>query len=54
MKCYMCGAWTRVLNTRGTLRRRECANMHRFTTREQVVDQPNTVGITKKENNRER
>lgn len=38
MKCPHCGAWTRVLSTReGTTRRRECANKHRFTTKEQVV-----------------
>jgi transcriptional regulator NrdR family protein len=38
MKCYQCGAWTEVLETRKadrghTLRRtRECANGHRFPT----------------------
>ena len=38
MNCPTCGAWSRVLSTRrGTLRRRECANGHRFTTREVVV-----------------
>jgi transcriptional regulator NrdR family protein len=42
MKCPTCGAWSRVLSTRnGTLRRRECANTHRFTTLESVVAQDN-------------
>lgn len=35
--CPKCNAWTRVLRTRGVIRRRECANLHRFTTRE-VLD----------------
>lgn len=34
MKCPICNAWTHVLRTDGTRRRRECANEHRFTTRE--------------------
>lgn len=42
MKCPECGAWTRVLDTRetpdGTRRRHECANLHRFTTVESVVE----------------
>lgn len=42
MKCYQCKAWAEVLETRtrsdGVTRRRyECANMHRFTTLEVVV-----------------
>lgn len=38
MNCPECGAWSRVLSTRqGDTRRRECANMHRFTTKETVV-----------------
>ena len=33
-----CGAWTRVLSTRmGKIRRRECANLHRFYTEEVMV-----------------
>jgi hypothetical protein len=43
MKCPECGTWTEVLETRkhgenGKRRRYECANEHRFTTLEQVVD----------------
>lgn len=38
MKCPVCGVWSNVLETRpikdGVKRRRECANMHRFTTHE--------------------
>lgn len=34
MKCPTCGAWSSVLATRGTTRRRECANGHRFSTLE--------------------
>lgn len=42
MKCYQCKAWAEVLETRtrsdGVTRRRyECANTHRFTTLEVVV-----------------
>lgn len=38
MKCPVCSVWTRVLSTReGTVRRRECANLHRFTTDEALV-----------------
>ena len=37
MKCPICGAWCFVLSTRkGIIRRRECANGHRFTTIETV------------------
>jgi len=33
-----CGAWTRVLSTRmGKIRRRECANSHRFYTEETIL-----------------
>lgn len=32
MKCPICGAWSEVLSTRTGLRRRECANHHRFST----------------------
>jgi transcriptional regulator NrdR family protein len=42
MKCPICGAWTLVKQTTksptfGYTRRRECANEHRFTTKEVVV-----------------
>lgn len=42
MKCPECGVWVRVVETRsepdGSKRRRyECANLHRFTTRETIV-----------------
>ena len=40
MKCPTCGTWTEVLETRKlagyTRRRYQCANLHRFTTREVV------------------
>lgn len=36
MKCPTCGAWSTVLETRDTRRRRECANKHRFPTVEVV------------------
>jgi transcriptional regulator NrdR family protein len=43
MKCPECGTWTIVKETRistGNSRRRrlECANMHRFSTLETIVD----------------
>jgi transcriptional regulator NrdR family protein len=43
MKCPECGAWTVVKETRADennsrRRRIECANMHRFTTLETVID----------------
>ena len=42
MKCPECGAWSTVLSTRespdhGFVRRRECANLHRFTTQEMFI-----------------
>lgn len=37
MKCPICGVWSLVKETRGTRRRRECANEHRFTTEETVI-----------------
>lgn len=42
MICPKCGAWTVILSSRqserfGTMRRHECANMHRFTTQEVVI-----------------
>lgn len=44
MKCPQCGAWTLVKSTResdnfGHIRRRECANYHRFTTQELILPQ---------------
>lgn len=39
MNCPKCGAWSRVLDTRGPRRRRECANEHRFATVEHVSGQ---------------
>lgn len=51
MKCPTCNAWTEVLLTRKkatyTYRRYECANLHRFTTREVVLDQtgPSCISI---------
>jgi transcriptional regulator NrdR family protein len=43
MKCPECGTWTIVKETRistGNTRRRrlECANMHRFSTMETIVE----------------
>ena len=42
MKCPECGAWTLIKETKesptfGYRRRRECANEHRFTTKEVVI-----------------
>lgn len=42
MKCPECGVWTIVRETRksptfGYKRRRECANGHKFTTKEVVI-----------------
>jgi len=43
MKCPVCGTWTIVKETRvstGNTRRRrlECANMHRFSTLETIIE----------------
>jgi len=43
MKCPVCGTWTIVLEARksptfGYKRRRECANEHKFTTKEVVIE----------------
>ena len=38
MKCPTCGAWSMTKDTRGTRRRRECANGHRFSTEEITVE----------------
>ena len=46
-----CGAWTRVLDTRkGKIRRRECANLHRFYT-EEVILGPSSTQFPKEEKN---
>ena len=42
MKCPTCGAWSLVKGTResptfGHMRRRECANYHKFTTQEVYI-----------------
>jgi len=52
MKCPECGTWTIVKETRtstGNSRRRrlECANMHRFSTMETIVE--NKTRIRKKQ-----
>ena len=44
MNCPTCGAWTNVKGTRkssifGYIRRRECGNEHRFTTKEVVMEE---------------
>ena len=38
MRCPACGAVTFVKETRGTRRRRECFNGHRFSTKEVLAD----------------
>lgn len=48
MKCPECGAWTVVKDSRvdqnnSRRRRIECANMHRFTTLETVIDSKTRV-----------
>jgi len=48
MKCPVCGTWTIVKETRvstGNTRRRrlECANMHRFSTLETIVDRKTSI-----------
>jgi len=51
MKCLHCGAWSSVLETREIkthiLRRRQCANNHRFTTKEFLWDATNKDVILK-------
>ena len=42
MKCPICQAWTIIKQSRespdfGYIRRRECANLHRFTTAEVII-----------------
>jgi len=52
MKCPECGSWSTVLETRitekGYKRRRECANEHKFTTEEVVVQKSSGVLSTSK------
>ncbi|GEM_PF-1345664 len=43
MNCPECMAWSEVLLTRAPRRRRECANGHRFTTREHYEDETVTM-----------
>lgn len=48
MKCPECGTWTIVKETRistGNTRRRrlECANMHRFSTMETIVEKKTRI-----------
>jgi len=48
MKCPVCGTWTIVKETRvstGNTRRRrlECANMHRFSTLETIVERKTRI-----------
>lgn len=38
MKCPLCGTWSAVIDSRIPMRRRECANGHRFTTEEILND----------------
>lgn len=38
MECPTCGQNTRVIETRGDRRRRECSNGHKFSTLEFAVD----------------
>ena len=52
MKCPECGVWSTVLETRttenGYRRRRQCANEHKFTTEEVVVQKSSGVLSTSK------
>lgn len=53
MKCPECGTWTIVKETRvstGNKRRRrlECANMHRFSTLETIIDRKTSIRQVKK------
>jgi transcriptional regulator NrdR family protein len=48
MKCPVCGTWTIVKESRestGNTRRRrlECANMHRFSTLETIVERKTRI-----------
>jgi transcriptional regulator NrdR family protein len=53
MKCPECGTWTIVkesrISTGNTRRRRlECANFHRFSTLETIVDRKTSIRKVKK------
>ena len=53
MKCPECGTWTIVKETRMLQqnirkRRYECANMHRFSTAERLVDTKTRIRPIKK------
>lgn len=50
--CPYCGVWTRVLRTTNNIRRRECANLHRFYT-EEVILGPSNIKSNKKEKENE-
>lgn len=52
MKCPTCKAWTEVIETRHratgtTYRRYRCANLHRFSTTEQVTTPKPTPKTTR-------
>jgi len=56
VKCPQCKAWADVLETRGRPhnekhRRYECANHHRFSTKENVVDGDKTTEVPDKVRN---
>lgn len=53
MKCPQCEAWTEVRETRGTKRRRECGNGHRFTTEEVVLYTDTSKARDKEERRRQ-
>lgn len=44
--CPQCGAWTTVLDTRGSIRRRQCANLHLFYTQEAYLG-PSSIRLPK-------
>ena len=47
MECPTCGSWSRVLRTKDKLRRRECANGHRFLTLEILSPERNRSAAKK-------
>ncbi len=52
MKCPTCGAWSVVKRTTGDERRRECANLHRFTTREVAIEEEKATKAQRAEERR--
>lgn len=46
MKCPKCSAWSEVLQTNMPRRKRECANGHRFWTRETYEDKVTITYLT--------